>query len=106
MSVRVFDVKLGSPAYEAGLQIGDRIYDIDGSEINEPADIADALRNLRPNDEVKVRVRRGNNRSRRALTVTGVGRAGQKKKLHRLGVATTPERFYRRENSLLRSRTR
>lgn len=103
MSVKVFDVKVGSPAYRAGIDLGDRIYEIDGARVDEPSDIAEVLRTIHPDDEVTIRVRTPN-WSRKTLKVSGVGRRGLKKRTQRLGVITDPNlagRFYRR--SMLRN---
>ena len=52
-------VLAGSPAAEAGLKSGDRLTSIDGKEINDLAELQRATRSLQIGAEVKIEVRRG-----------------------------------------------
>ena len=55
---------LGSPVYEAGLDRGDRVVELDGRALRSPADLAAVLDGRSPGDEVTVRyVSRGAERS-------------------------------------------
>ncbi len=55
---------VGTPAYAAGLDEGDRMVELDGRALRSPADLATALEGRRPGDEVAVRyVSRGTERS-------------------------------------------
>ena len=54
----------GTPVYAAGLDEGDRIFELDGRALRSPADLATVLEGKRPGDEVAVRyVSRGTERS-------------------------------------------
>ncbi len=49
----------GGPAADAGLREGDRIVSVAGKAVDESADVAAAISDAKPGDEVKVAVRRG-----------------------------------------------
>lgn len=60
----VADLVEGGPASRAGLQLGDRITAVDGKAVRKAEDVADAIKDLLPGDEVDVRVvRRGEDRT-------------------------------------------
>lgn len=65
VSVAAFDDKLGAPAKAAGLQIGDRIVDIDGVPVGCAEDVRTAL--MRSDGQVELTVLRGE--EKRALSV-------------------------------------
>jgi putative serine protease PepD len=52
----VQEIVPGSPADSAGLQQGDVITEVDGREVRDPDDVADAIKGLEPGDEVQVEV--------------------------------------------------
>ena len=55
---------IGTPVYDAGLDRGDRLIELDGRVLRSPADLAAVLEGKRPGDEVSVRyVSRGAERS-------------------------------------------
>jgi S1-C subfamily serine protease len=47
----------GSPADEAGLDVGDVIIGIDGRDVDSPADVNEALANREPGEEADLEVR-------------------------------------------------
>ncbi len=47
-----------SPAGRAGIRVGDVIRDVDGKDVNEPADVSEAIADKRPGDEVEVELDR------------------------------------------------
>ena len=57
--VRVDGLVDGSPAAQAGIQVGDVILDIDGTVIANLQGFSDRLRTLSPGQTVAVRVQRG-----------------------------------------------
>jgi len=52
-------VYAGSPAAAAGIQVGDRVVSIDGTEVDSVKAAIDAMNNVLPGDKVAVRVLRG-----------------------------------------------
>ena len=46
--------QIGSPAYAAGLDVGDELREIDGIRVSSPEDIAAVLRRHRPSDRIPV----------------------------------------------------
>jgi S1-C subfamily serine protease len=46
---------VGTPVYDAGLDQGDRILELDGRALRSPADLAAVLEGKRPGDEIPVR---------------------------------------------------
>jgi putative serine protease PepD len=56
---QVGQVVAGSPAERAGLAAGDVITNVDGKSIQEPDDIANAIKDKKPGDSIEVEVRRG-----------------------------------------------
>ena len=56
---QVGDVVSGSPADRAGLAPGDVITGVDGKDVQEPDDIAAAIKDRKPGDSIEVEVRRG-----------------------------------------------
>lgn len=59
--VRVREVQPDTAAAKAGLEKGDVIFEINGSKIDAPAQLAKAISGGMPGDEVKIRFRRGEN---------------------------------------------
>jgi putative serine protease PepD len=55
----VAQVAPGGPAQRGGLRTGDVITNVDGRAIGGPEDVAEAISGKRPNDRVRVTVRRG-----------------------------------------------
>ena len=53
------DVVPGSPAASAGLEAGDVITEVDGREVRDPDDVADAIKGLEPGEEVQVEAESG-----------------------------------------------
>ena len=49
----------GSPADSAGLERGDVITEVDGRQVRDPDDVADAIKGLEPGDEVQVEAESG-----------------------------------------------
>ena len=50
----VQEIVPGSPAADAGLEPGDVITGVDGRDVRDPDDVADAIKGLEPGDEVQV----------------------------------------------------
>ncbi len=48
------EIAPGSPAASAGLEPGDVITEVDGRSVRDPDDVADAIKGLKPGDEVQV----------------------------------------------------
>jgi S1-C subfamily serine protease len=55
----VQEIAPGSPAADAGLEPGDVITEVDGREVRDPDDVADAIKGLEPGDEVQVEAESG-----------------------------------------------
>jgi putative serine protease PepD len=55
----VQEVVPGSPAAQAGVEVGDVITSVDGKPVREPNDVAEAIQDLEPGDTVSVGVDRG-----------------------------------------------
>jgi putative serine protease PepD len=56
---QVGDATAGGPAADAGIQAGDVITEVDGDQVNNPDDVAQAIEDNKPGDEIDVKVRRG-----------------------------------------------
>jgi serine protease Do len=63
-------VQSGSPADQAGLQTGDIIVKIDGTDINSSGDLFEVLANDKAGDKVPVEYYRGNNNNVQTVDVT------------------------------------
>jgi putative serine protease PepD len=57
--VQVGQVTAGGPAADAGIQAGDVVTEVDGDQVNDPDDVAQAIEDNEPGDRVEVRVERG-----------------------------------------------
>ncbi len=55
----VADLVAGGPSDQAGLRVGDRITSVDGKSVKEAEDVAAAIADLQPGDEVDVKLSRG-----------------------------------------------
>ena len=66
VSIAAFDDALGSAAKEAGLQIGDEILDIDGTKVDDAADVRQAL--TRSDGQVRLRILRKDKQHQLSLT--------------------------------------
>jgi len=66
--VEVASVSAGGPAAQAGLRVGDVITAIGGERVSEPDDVAAAVQDRRPGEQVEIEVRRGGGSE--TLTVT------------------------------------
>ena len=64
----VGDVTPSSPAQRAGAEIGDLVVEVDGQAIAKPEDIATAIADNKPGDQITMKVRR--NGQERTLNVT------------------------------------
>jgi putative serine protease PepD len=64
----VGNVNGGSPAQRAGAEIGDVVVEVDGARISQPDDIATAIADNKPGDQITMKVRR--NGQERTLNVT------------------------------------
>jgi putative serine protease PepD len=64
----VGDVNPSSPAQRAGAEIGDLVTEVDGQAIAKPEDIATAIADNKPGDQITMKVRR--NGQERSLNVT------------------------------------
>lgn len=56
LGVRVVRVAPGSPAERAGIQVGDRILAIEGAEMRTSEEITEAVRGMRPGDDLSLTV--------------------------------------------------
>jgi putative serine protease PepD len=65
---QVGEVTSGGPAAKAGLQQGDVITEVDGDHVGNPEDVAAAIEDNKPGDEVDVKVER--NGSEKTIQVT------------------------------------
>jgi S1-C subfamily serine protease len=54
----------GGPAEEAGIEIGDVITSVDGEDVTEPSDVAAAIADNEPGDDVEIEVERGGEREK------------------------------------------
>jgi S1-C subfamily serine protease len=50
----VQEIVPGSPAADAGLKPGDVITEVDGREVRDPDDVADAIKGLEPGDDIQI----------------------------------------------------
>ncbi|PTL59725.1 S1C family serine protease [Paraconexibacter algicola] len=55
----VAEVVSGGPSDRAGIRVGDRITAVDGKAVREADDVADSIADLKPGDEVDVKLTRG-----------------------------------------------
>ena len=106
--VLVLDVPKGSPGQQAGMrgttrsplgliQLGDIIVQIDGSDINNEADLFKTLERYRPGDKIKVVVQRvtnlgGNGGGSGSRNQEGEGENGSKRGVTLAGAAAGSER--------------
>ena len=67
--VEVLSVMDGSPAEQAGLEAGDRIVAIGGDEVGDTGDVADAVGDAEPGDQVRITVMRGDDRLNLSATL-------------------------------------
>jgi S1-C subfamily serine protease len=58
VGAEVRSVLPGSPAGRAGIRVGDVIRKVDGKDVNEPADVSEAIADKRPGNEVEVELDR------------------------------------------------
>ena len=65
---QVGEATSGGPAAKAGIQPGDVITEVDGDQVQDPDDVAQAIEDKKPGDEVDVKVQRGG--SERTIQVT------------------------------------
>lgn len=72
--VLVRDIVKGSPAEEAGVQKDDRLISLDGREVKSMVDVLDTVRGKRPGDEVKLVIKRGDDRKEIAVTLAERGK--------------------------------
>ena len=56
---QVGDATAGGPAAEAGIQPGDVITGVDGDQVRDPEDVAQAIEDNKPGDRVELKVQRG-----------------------------------------------
>lgn len=75
-SVQIEEVVADSPAAKAGLEVGDRLKSIDGQQIDNLQDLERAMARLRPGQQVRIRIERGD--SSRRLRVSMGGAAADK----------------------------
>ena len=89
--VRVIELAAGSPAAEAGLQLGDVVLRYDGAELFAPEDVEALLRGGREGDEVGLQVLRDDTvfDVRVVLRSTAAGAAAEARPLYRVDVSRT-----------------
>lgn len=73
---RVTAVALGSPAAEAGIQIGDVLLKLDGVEVNDPGGLENLVAALEPGREIQAQVQRGDSGFALPLTLRARSGAG------------------------------
>jgi putative serine protease PepD len=56
---QVGEATAGGPAADAGIRPGDVITEVDGRQVNDPEDVAQAIEDNQPGDRVEVKVQRG-----------------------------------------------
>jgi putative serine protease PepD len=56
---QVGEATAGGPAADAGIRAGDVITEVDGRQVRDPEDVAQAIEDNEPGDRVEVRVQRG-----------------------------------------------
>jgi putative serine protease PepD len=56
---QVAEATPGGPAARAGIQAGDVVIEVDGEQVQDPDDVAQAISDDKPGDEVEVKVQRG-----------------------------------------------
>jgi len=88
MGVTVLDLRRDGPAFVAGLQIGDSIYQLGVQAVNTPADLAKALSMVSAEGTTPVRYYRAG--IARSGMLYGVGRTANGK-TKRLGIVTDPK---------------
>jgi len=84
--VMVDQVTKGSPAEKSGLRLGDIFVSINDKSIREPADVSEIIKELRPQQKVKLQVKREGKTQR--LTAV-IGDAEERQHL----VSSRPQRF-------------
>jgi putative serine protease PepD len=55
----VGEATAGGPAADAGIQAGDVITEVDGDRVQDPEDVATAIEDNKPGDEIDIKVQRG-----------------------------------------------
>jgi putative serine protease PepD len=56
---QVGEATAGGPAADAGIQAGDVITEVDGDRVQDPEDVATAIEDNKPGDEIDIKVQRG-----------------------------------------------
>lgn len=74
--VFVRSVEEGSPADEAGLQDGDRITQVNGEALEDPAELAEMVRSASPGDEVVLTVQREDEEPMEITVILGENEEG------------------------------
>ena len=69
----VSQVAVGSPADEAGLEVGDRLIAMDGQPVRNPMQLFAAVVTRRPGTEVTIDLVRGSRRLQVRATLAGIG---------------------------------
>lgn len=67
-------IREGTPAGDAGLQTGDRLLQLGGERVRDLEEVRAALAEVKPGDELEVRVRRGGSMKDFTITVAERGR--------------------------------
>ncbi|MCI8409537.1 MAG: serine protease [Lachnospiraceae bacterium] len=63
----VTDVTVGSPAYEAGIQVGDVIHEINGEKVDGMVKFFECIQNYRPKETIKVTLDRENSNGKKEI---------------------------------------
>ena len=90
--VKVNNVSKNSPAEKAGLHIGDVILTIDGKSLKTPDDVGKIVRNLKPEQKVKVELQRGDARQT-AVVVIGESKSDEFSWTYRISPSTDIDVF-------------
>ncbi|MGE5176243.1 MAG: PDZ domain-containing protein [Hyphomicrobiales bacterium] len=80
----VNDVEDGSPADDAGIQVGDVILSVDGKDIGGSRDLIEVVRDLDPGDNTRVEIERDG--ARKTVTV----KVGERPRMMRMTPPTPP----------------